>query len=426
MKLRLTLSIGFWLALGLLAFAAVDVRYANFIFTSGMRWVLLLALVLILAVRGRLFLGLKGGVGRIAAGFLLLIALSSIWSWVPGLSWPKSLAYVAVALAFSAGGAYYAGRVDRSQVLRVFWPLIAIALLAGVGGTVQEGGSLQMNEVVTIYRGLTSNPNFLGILVLCGLPALLWEVHLPRRSKWGRAVVLLLLAGCLAILLHTYSRASILSCGVLGLFYFYGSGLRRYGALLALAVLGVVLFPIILPDAAHEIEVRYLYKGDRGADSLFNSRTEVWEASIQGAEAGGVFGLGFGVSAGYTEFDGGFNSVGYGREKGNVSLAILEEIGVAGFLLYLWLSMALFARLAKSAVRARSPDDRLLLILILGSLVSLTLNSQFEAWYIAPGAAATPVYWALIGIGLSLSKSVLRESRSTASAPLPGAAMARG
>lgn len=426
MKLRLSLSIGFWLGLGLLAFAAVDVRYANFIFTSGTRWVLLLALVLILAVRGRLFLGLTGGVGRIAAAFLFLIALSSIWSLVPELSWPKSLAYVAVALAFSAGGAYYAGQVDRSRVLRVFWPLIAVALLAGVGGTVREGASLQMNEVITIYRGLTSNPNFLGILVLCGLPALLWEVHLPRRSKWGRAAVLLLLGSCLAILLHTYSRASILSCGVLGLFYLYGSGLRRYGAMLALVVLGGVLFAIALPDSAKELEVRYLYKGDSGAESLFNSRTDVWGASVQGAGEGGVFGLGFGVSAGYTEFGGGFNSVGYGREKGNVSLAILEEVGVAGFLLYFGLSMALLARLAKAARRAQSPDDRLLLILILGGLVSLTLNSQFEAWSIAPGAAATPVYWALIGIGLRLSRKVLLESRSVASAPLPRAAMFSG
>ena len=236
MKLKLSRVVPPLLGLVLFAFAAAGVKYVNVIFNAATRWLLLATLIALLLPRLRVLSGLRGPTGMFAIGFLVLAIVSTQWSDVPQLSLSKSLAYAAVAFALSAAGAYVATKAGGQSALRVLWPLVVLVLIAVAGGTGQAGATLQMNENVGLYRGLANNPNFLGILITCCLPALLWEMHLRRHLGWSRILQVVLSGVVLLALLNTYSRASFLAVSVLLGFYILGKGLKRQAAVLALLI----------------------------------------------------------------------------------------------------------------------------------------------------------------------------------------------
>ena len=117
------------------------------------------------------------------------------------------------------------------------------------------------------------------------------------------------------------------------------------------------------------------------------------------------------MTIGDDSFAGGLFSLGYGREKGNSVLAILEELGQVGLVLYVLLLLYIFHPIWRAARRATDRDDSVLLYLILGTLVGLTANSMFEAWWVAPGSPASPYFWAMTGIGMAVSERVAASAR---------------
>ena len=402
-------TIGLCLGLALFAFAATGVNYVNVPFNPLTRWLCLAFLGIFLLSKGQVFKGLQSGAGLLICAFLAWAVLSSSWSSVPELSLPKSLAYILIVLVFTSAGALYTDRVAQKDLLLVFVPLAILMFFAIIGGTAVDDAVIQMNAQMALYKGLTNNSNFLGILILVSLPLLLWQVYLARHLKWTKLKAYALVFFAMAVLLATYSRASILSTSVVIFFFVYGVGLRRYLPVVMVTFLAIVVTSLSFPNLLKELETLYIYKGDAEASSVFDSREMIWEASVKGAREGAGTGLGFGVSANYTDYDLSFSSSMYGREKGNSYLAIIEELGVFGFALYSLMTLAILRRMARAFALAQSRDDRVLLALILGSIVALTINAQFEAWLTSPGAAGTPIMWTLIGMGLVLSKRVIKK-----------------
>jgi hypothetical protein len=116
------------------------------------------------------------------------------------------------------------------------------------------------------------------------------------------------------------------------------------------------------------------------------TRREVWQISYDQAKKGGWLGGGYGVTIGDTEFEGGFTAVGYGREKGNSQLAIIEETGLIGFALYLNSLLPLFSSLLKSQKRWRRRPEKVLRGIVTGTLFGMLISSVFEAWWVAPSS----------------------------------------
>jgi O-antigen ligase len=208
------------------------------------------------------------------------------------------------------------------------------------------------------------------------------------------------------LLARTYSRAAILSAGMLGIGFCLSFKLSKTG--FALVLIGAaLLFVGAISSAALDTTYKdYILKGSSQEQGIFFSRGEVWRISYENAQQGGWFGAGYGVTVGETDFQGGATAVGYGREKGNTQLAIVEETGVVGLGLYFILLLALFLPLVRAHLREKNTDIKVVLGIVIGALAGLTVMSVFEAWWVAPGSAESAYFWSLAGVGLGLTRSL--------------------
>ena len=78
--------------------------------------------------------------------------------------------------------------------------------------------------------------------------------------------------------------------------------------------------------------------------SIIYSRQSAWDVSWNMAKQGGWFGAGYGVSVDRGSFRGGLTAVGYGREKGNTQLAIMEETGIVGLAIHVLIVFSVVGR----------------------------------------------------------------------------------
>jgi hypothetical protein len=256
------------------------------------------------------------------------------WSWpdVPELTGAKAITFAVVTLAVTSGGIEWARtRAGNSLIARHF-PFTLLAIFAGFFGYSTPGASVDSGVAVSLYRGLTGNPNTLGMLAAMGLPYAVW--------------------------------------------HFYSSG--RHGAPRRASFVAVVAVQAA-PDSTHDNFWRFADKGNPNADILF-SRRSLWEVSYEQARKGGWFGGGYGVTIGETGFDFGLTAFGYGREKGNTQLAIMEELGLIGLWLYGLLLASLFGHLARTFKRFQTRDDKVAFGIVTGAILGMTVNSVFEAW----------------------------------------------
>lgn len=392
------LDVRAWLAVGLLAAFGASVTYVNIVLPPTSRWLALCAMVALLMLRKELLIGLDGAVGRHALLLILLCVLSSFWSEVPQLTLMKSVGYAFTVVAYSAAGRLSVEFLGWPACLRVSAPVTVIGVIAILGGVNVESAQLQMNEYISLYRGLTANSNFLGILLLCSIPfALYLSLGLAGERRWLKILGWIVLAMVLVYLLKSYSRASVLAAIVLLFVLIWRTRIPKvyFAAAIAAAVSAYIL---MFDQSSVAQSIRdFAFKGNQEASSILESRQETWEESYQGAEAGGIFGLGFGVSYGLTEFKGGLSAENYGREKGNTGLAVVEEIGMIGFVLYIGFIISIMKTGASLVLKAQAWQESLARKIMLGLIIGLIVNSQFEAWFLSPGGVATAYFWTLVG-----------------------------
>jgi len=168
------------------------------------------------------------------------------------------------------------------------------------------------------------------------------------------------------------------------------------------AVAGVLT--VVAPNLSDSTIQRNIYK-DADEGSVFYTRESPWEDSYEAAVAGGMLGLGYGVTYGDYDFEPGLTATNYGREKGNAQLAIVEETGIVGLILYAAMIGLLFWELVTGFLAARSEDFKIMLGLVMGTLFGLTVHSFFEAWWVAPGSVEFGLFWAIAGAGCAMGRA---------------------
>lgn len=402
-----------WLfPMAVFSFLATAVQYLNQIFGPTQRWGFLALLLLYLVARGRLSTVFRGSPG---AALLLIVGwnlATILWSIVPSLSFAKGIAFFFVAVVMNGAGQYWVLRHGSARSMDYLLPSVLLAVLvsalgrgvAGGGGIIDTGGT------VTLYQGLTSNPNMFGSLMAMSLPLLLWRVYKENLPQW-RSLWMLLLGGILVSLLLSNSRAALLMALATCLGMFLAVDLRRRQLIVSMtALLALLILPSIptLLDIAID---RYVYKGGTQDQGLFFSREQLWKESSQHALEGGLQGVGYGATVGATSFAGGLTAVGYGREKGNTQMAIMEETGLIGLGLYAAFLILLFRRMLRSFRWARTRDERVLLGILTGMLVGLTLQGIFEAWWVAPGSPEAAYWWAFVGVASGVPLALERREQ---------------
>lgn len=334
--------------------------------------------------------------------YLVWCVTTSYWSAVIDLSFAKSLACCLVVFSFVMVGKNWALR-QKEGALDFLGP-ISLAGLAAAGlgyffSPYAYDGYL--------FQGFVHGANMLGWLLAIGLPWFLWRAYIHRRVPrwrfaWGIAPGLVML-----FILMSQSRSALLLalCTIGGLLLALSKRkLLIYIYAMTLLVLLVVWFR---PDALQSVVRQTVYK--QSNQGLLYSREQPWADSWAAAQAGGWLGAGYGVSIGDQSWSGGLSSVGYGREKGNSQLAIVEETGVVGLGLYFFILPVLGGRIFKAFKRATTPELKVSLGLVLGAWTGMHLQSVFEAWWVAPGSPEFAAFWGLTGVALGLSALVERQ-----------------
>lgn len=389
-------------SLALAAFCAADVHYLNAVFSTSTRWITLYLLVLSLLGQGRLFEVFKSRIARILLIYIAWCVLTCAWSEVPVLSQLKSIALLMTATTFTVAGYSWARRQGREDPVMHLVPVFVIAIVSALPGP------QKFNPGTNLYQGLTVNPNSLGILLASGLPVpmykgfILWHgrVWSLMMCAWSLLAVVMV-----ATIWLTASRASALcAVAVIGSFALCQSPSRR----ITVAMLGIlVVVPVLIavPRVRADMYERYAQKVDEHGDVFF-TRRDSWGESYSAALEGGIWGVGYGVSSGYTDFNLGLTAKEYGREKGNSQLGVWEETGIVGLVLYACLIFALVIVIHSSLQHATTAQMKAQVALIGGLCVGLLVQSVFEAWWGAPGSQEFVVFFAALGVltGLSTTK----------------------
>ncbi|HTQ98636.1 MAG TPA: hypothetical protein VMH83_01540, partial [Candidatus Acidoferrum sp.] len=356
----------------------------------------------------------------VAIVYCLWGIVTTLWSEQQQLSLFKSLAALFVTIPVLAGGYLWAREHEFEDVLSVLLPLTICALLAGLLGRFSTAAIVNTGRTV-LYQGLVNGPNMFGSMLAMCSPLLMWQVRHHFKKKQ------LFWVWLAAALIGTYylfaasSRGSILVMLTTLAFFMTTVPLARRLQLGIFAVIGIAIALMLVPDLYDRFKAQYIYKqAVTTHKSVFYTRQDVWEESMEKAKEGGVFGGGYGVSIGNRrQFHGGFTAVGYGREKGNSQLAIVEEVGLVGFGLYLIMMVTLFGRMLITAWQWPRCTEKQVLLTVTGILTGMTVQSFFEAWWVAPGSPEFVYFWTMAGIGLGLS------SRRPASFPIPVPALMR-
>jgi hypothetical protein len=409
----------------IVAFTALAVTFLRPYLTLTVRWAALAIAFLYLLVDGRLFRPARSTFGLNAFVFGGWCALSAIWSEVWELSALKGFAFVLVQLTCLAGGFHWVRDHKLEHTLHFLLPLLCISTLAAVLGRFDSGSSVQSGPTV-MYQGMVSGPNMFGAMLAMCSPLLIWQCYLAsldrsrRKTRlfwWGISALLFV------FLVMSRSRGAtlVVFCGVGGLFW-SGSPHRRL-QLIILAI-GLMLAGYLASTELARSLTQFIYKAPDASSGVLNTRINVWEESLELALKGGVLGGGYGVTIGETGFVVGLTAIGYGREKGNSQLAVMEELGLIGVFLY---SLVVFSGLRSMSKGMRSAipgAPKALSGIVAGTFLGMLLQSIFEAWWVAPGSPECVYFWVIAGVGLGLSSDTrMRVPAVPHSVPDRGIAM---
>jgi len=392
------------LAIALLGGVGLVITFLSPIFTIGARWGLIVALLLF-TLRWPKSLGwLRTSTGAFLVANMLWGLLTYFWSLQPLLTIMKAAAFVLVVMALTSAG-YLWFRVNGIRsALAFLFPLMLAALLAGVLGRTDES-SYAAGPGMDLYRGMTGNSNMFGSLMFMISPLIIWNLHCSLRRPFARWIWGAILTLVFVMLLLSVSRSSITGFLVMLGAYGLALSLARRASILLFGALAIVTGLVMWPGTLQGIESRFVRKNLKVQNSaVAYSRLEPWAVSWEMAKQGGWWGAGYGVSIGAGSFGGGLTSVGYGREKGNTQLAIVEETGIVGLVLHVLVSGSAVRRVWRAFRMSSDPHFRTLAAIVTGALLGQLVIGLFEAWWVAPGAPESVWFWSIIGVAIALSE----------------------
>ena len=333
--------------------------------------------------------------------------ITSIWSLNSAISFQRSLYLLLL----------YAGILSSVWLYKKFFPekgigflipanfiilfLSAISLVFKIPADSWTGGN------GLGFMGFAGHQNTLAAALLFTLPVLLAYKTKDKSTKIKVSEIFyfLLLIFNFLLLFLTYSRASILALGVGIITYLLLTKSKKILLLLFSITALLFVFYFTVPFIQNSID-KVLNK-DGG--NILGRRTVLWEPSFEAAKMGGIFGLGYGVSAPdiKTPIETGshYEDVRYVREKGNSVLAMIEEAGYFGLLLFLLPVILLIRKFKIQNSKFKIAPDHSTLYIVNCTLVAMLVHSQFEAWWVGVGSIALPLYLIFLFMALLQQKS---------------------
>ena len=251
------------------------------------------------------------------------------------------------------------------------------------------------------FRGPFGNANSLGAFIPIAAPVLLLKLsQSSAKAPLTRAANIAFAAGFLGFLFMSRSRGGIIATFVACAWWLYFSSRRVFqGFVVASLLIGIILVAY-LPRYVASLNEVYVQKG---SSYILQSRAKLLAASWEAAKENPLFGVGFGVSRGFSEdWQFGFETAGATREKMNSFLAAVEEVGIVGCALLAfplaWVLIASAQRLLLISKFNSSTGEFRTVLTLSASLIGGLTNSMSEAWLTAAGFYSAIMFWLIFGV----------------------------
>jgi O-antigen ligase len=189
---------------------------------------------------------------------------------------------------------------------------------------------------------------------------------------------------------------------------------RKISLAYALMMLLIVLYAV-RPETYDFIYHSYVKKR---SDDMMSSRGMQMQDSWEAAKEGGIFGTGFGISVGISQYWDFSTFSKTAREKGNSMLAIVEETGLVGLAFYTAMLCAMYFAIRRCS-QTSDPDQRFIANIAMGYFVASLVHGQFEAWFLSFGPDVS-VYWGVVGMALGGMTRKSDYERNTRMEAAPG------
>ena len=346
--------------------------------------------------------------------FLLLIlafgiwaSLTSAWSDYPWVSISRSGYFMFISFAAVLGG--YLWQQINSGSLSFLLPaniviisLSLFSLITNIPAESWTGGNGKG------FMGFAGHQNTLASAILFTLPGLItrnskFKIQNQQSKKSAARILFLYIFIILniLILLLTFSRASLLAfiCGTI-IFLIFN---KKWNTLIYSTAAILLIFCLVWFSPSIKTEFNKFIRKDFPA--FYSTREWMWVPSYKAALNGGLAGIGYGISnpdiivPGTGSY---YDNGRYIREKGNSFLALVEEVGVVGFMLFLLPLGYLLKMFNKNKAVHPSTIFHQPSSIVISVLVALLIHSQFEAWMVGVGSIQLPIFFFYLGSFINL------------------------
>lgn len=335
--------------------------------------------------------------GMIAAAFglfFLTSAISAVGAAQHRDAIRETLKILEYLVLFLLAFAYYKADPDETLLRRTLcWLLIVVSALA----------VMQLPFGVTEYKvflghtfpriaGPLDGPNQLGAFLAAGI-AIVYGFALVDEC---RTLARVALAIGLAALLLTFSKGGLLQCGA-GLAAVYALRYRQVNRRAVAVAIGAVLLAAVAVTlavaASPGFAPAHRFFGDpTNFNGGLGTRTGLWSAALQIWQHHPLFGIGPGN---FEDVVGRFLP-GVHTHPNSYFMELLAEQGLAGLLVFVWLTVAVLYALFK---RATLPLCSATIAMVFG----MALHQVYDGLLIYPKVGV--FYWVLVGFAIAAASA---------------------
>lgn len=386
-------------------FVCIGTRFVNAVGASHLRWVFVFLLFLYLWLNKKLLIHINYRWKILLFIYLVWCVSTILWSEVPLVTISKSSMFTFNIIVMLSAGSLWVIKFGFERSLDWLLLILAVALSSGFLGGAAEG-SIDPYDGFNLYSGLSGGANDFGFMLAIATPLLFWKLYQYKTNKLRFVIWFSALVIDIHFLLASYSRSSIVIFTCVLAFFSLSLPLSKKILVSISSFFFIIIVLIITPVSYLENMVtNHIIKSngsiiDPNSSAILQSRSLVWKQSYQQAEKGGIIGGGFSVTIGDKNFSDknlDQNNGAYGREKGNSQLAIMEETGIIGLVLYAIMLLSFIAYVIPYYLRMKG-SDKVAMGVVLGAIFGLLLESIVEGWWDSAAAPELIYFWTLVGV----------------------------
>lgn len=356
--------------------------------------------------------------------FILLIflfsswsLLTALWSYDPQITYPRAFYFAYVAAASTIGGYLWYKFFSNSVLSFLLSANILIVIISFISLITNKPENSWTGGCGIGFMGYAPHQNILGMMILFTIPPVLFRTfayfsknffnYFSHSNKKNYVIMppilfFILLTSNVYLIILSHSRASVLSLLlIIVTFVLFSFKWKIFLTSSLILIIFISALFFVIPDFGNKA-INYALKTEK---NIGERRYSQLEATIAAAKNGGIIGLGYGISDPKNILPKDNPSEKrYYREKMISILALVEEVGIIGLILFLTLIGYVYARLLSLISMDLHSNDEIKVAakFIFTVLLGLSLNAQIEGWWLGPGSWQFLLFFTIIGSSLGI------------------------